>query len=229
MVVEAARVGFPNRLLRADGRRACDRTFRRGGQLAGHVVGDALITGAGEDVAIVSEPGGAALSREDGGLTLALRATVAPRESKTIWVRLPYEWPSARNAELSTFAGDALLEKAAAQWDAIWARGAQLHYPEQALNDFYQASIAYVLILTEYDANGDLWILDGPDVYRQYWGRGEYFQARAMEVAGYLDSARESVEHAWHIINDDGEWDGPPVSGWPAWDNIGGNAGAAWD
>ena len=55
-------------------------------------------------------------------------------------------------------------------------------------------------------------------MYRQYWGRGEYFQARAMEVAGYLAPARESVEHAFHTINDDGEWDGPPVSGWPAWD-----------
>jgi len=197
--------------------------------LPGHVVGDALIAGSGEDVAIVSDRGGATLSREDNGLTLALRATLAPKESKSIWVRLPYEWPSARNAELSTANGDDLLKKAVAQWDGIWARGAQVHYPQQVLNDFYQASIAYVLILTEYDANGDLWALDGPAVYRQYWGRGEYFQARAMEVAGYLEPARESVEHAWHIINDDGEWDGPPVSGWPAWDNIGGNAGAAWD
>ena len=197
--------------------------------LPGHLVGDALITGSGEDVAIVSDRGGATLSREDNGLTLALHATVAPNHSTAIWVRLPYEWPSARNAELSSLSGNALLQKATAQWDAIWARGAQVHYPEQALNDFYQASIAYVLILTEYDANGDLWVLDGPDVYRQYWGRGEYFQARALEVAGYLDTARESVEHPWHIINDDGEWDGPPVSGWPAWDNIGGNAGASWD
>jgi hypothetical protein len=97
------------------------------------------------------------------------------------------------------------------------------------LNDFYYSSIAYVLILTEYDAAGDLWALDGPAVYRQYWGRGEYFQARAMEVAGFLDPARQSVEHAFHIINDDGEWDGPPTSGWPAWDNAGGNAGAVWD
>jgi len=197
--------------------------------LPGHVVNDALIAGSGEDVALVSDRGGATISREDNGLTLALRATLAPKESKTIWVRLPYEWASAKNAELSSSSGDELLKKAVAQWDAIWTRGAQVHYPQQLLNDFYQASIAYVLILTEYDANGDLWVLDGPAVYRQYWGRGEYFQARAMEVAGYLEPARESVEHAWHIINDDGEWDGPPVSGWPAWDNIGGNAGAAWD
>ena len=135
----------------------------------------------------------------------------------------------SRKAELSHLSGEALLAKAVAQWDGIWARGARVHYPQQVLNDFFDSSIAYVLILTEYDAKGDLWTLDGPDVYRQYWGRGEYFQARAMEVAGYLSPARESVEHAFHIMNDDGEWDGPPTSGWPAWDNIGGNAGAVWD
>jgi hypothetical protein len=197
--------------------------------LPGHVVGDVLMTGAGEDVALVSDTGGGAIIPEDGGLTLALRATLAPKQSRTIWLRLPYEWSAARNSEVLTLSGAALLEEATAQWDAIWARGARVHYPEQVLNDFFDASIAYVLILTEYDAKGDLWTLDGPDVYRQYWGRGEYFQARALEVAGYLSPARESVEHALHIMNDDGEWDGPPVSGWPAWDNIGGNAGAVWD
>ena len=85
-----------------------------------------------------------------------------------MWVRLPYEWAAKRNPELSTLSGDALLARAVAQWDGIWARGARVHYPEQALNDFFDASIAYVLILTEYDKQGDLWALDGPDVYRQY-------------------------------------------------------------
>ncbi|MDP9051197.1 MAG: hypothetical protein M3O31_10845, partial [Acidobacteriota bacterium] len=197
--------------------------------LPGHAQGSWLTTHAGEDVAMVSDAGGAATLAEDGGLTLAVRATLGPKESRTVWLRLPYEWSAARNSELSQLSGEQLLAKAVAQWDGIWARGARVHYPEQELNDFFDASIAYVLILTEYDARGDLWALDGPDVYRQYWGRGEYFQARAMEVAGYLSPARESVEHAFHIINDDGEWDGPPTSGWPAWDNIGGNAGAVWD
>jgi len=197
--------------------------------LPGRANGSALITGAGEDVALVSDAGGATVTPEDGGLTLALRATVGAHESRTIWLKLPYEWSAKRNPEMSSLAGEALLAKAVAQWDGIWIRGARVHYPQQALNDFYDSSIAYVLILTEYDAKGDLWALDGPDVYRQYWGRGEYFQARALEVAGLLSPARESVEHAFHIMNDDGEWDGPPTSGWPAWDNIGGNAGAAWD
>ena len=197
--------------------------------LPGHVEHNALITGAGEDVALVFDADGATGTAEDRGLTLALRATLNPHASRTIWVKLPYEWAAKRNADLSQLGGAALLAKAVAQWDCIWARGARVHYPQQVLNDFFDASIAYVLILTEYDAKGDLWALDGPDVYRQYWGRGEYFQARAMEVAGYLGPARESVEHAFHTIIDDGEWDGPPVSGWPAWDNIGGNAGAVWD
>ena len=196
----------------------------RGRNLPGHVVGDVLMTGSGEDVAVVQDAGGAAVTAEDGGLTLALRATLAAKGSTTMWVRLPYEWSAARNGELSKLSGEALLARAVAQWDGIWARGARVRYPEQALNDFYDASIAYVLMLTEYDAKGDLWALDGPDVYRQYWGRGEYFQARAMEVAGHLRSARESAEHAFRTMKDDGEWDGPPVSGWPAWDNIGGNA-----
>ena len=201
----------------------------RNRNLPGHVEASALIMGGGEDVAMVTDAGGAAVTGEDNGLTLAVRATLAPKEKKTVWVRLPYEWSAKRNSELSTLGGDALLAKAIAQWDGIWAKGAQVHYPEQVLNDFFDSSIAYVLILTEYDAKGDLWALDGPDVYRQYWGRGEYFQARAMEVAGDLRPARESVEHAFHIMIDDGEWDGPPTSGWPAWDNIGGNAGAVWD
>ena len=197
--------------------------------LPGHVDGSALITKAGEDVALVSDAGGAAVTAEEDGLLLALRSKVGTHQSKTIWLKLPYEWSAKRNPEISSLSGEALLTKAVAQWDGIWARGARVRYPQQVLNDFYDSSIAYVLILTEYDAKGDLWALDGPDVYRQYWGRGEYFQARALEVAGLLSPARESVEHAFHIMNDDGEWDGPPTSGWPAWDNIGGNAGAVWD
>lgn len=188
-----------------------------------------IATETGEDVVLIDRADDFTAAVEDAHLTLALGVYLKPRESETVWLRLPYEFPRSRNAELSTLSGDALLARATAQWDGIWARGARIHYPSRQLNDFFDSSLAYVLILTEYDARGDLWVLDGPAVYRQYWGRGELFQARAMEVAGHLDPARQSIEHAFHIQNDDGEWDGPPVSGWPAWDNMGGNAGAAWD
>jgi len=197
--------------------------------LPGHVVGSMLENGAGEDVALVTETAGATVAAEDNRLTLALHINLAPNSTKTITIELPYEWPIARNNDLSRESADALLAKAVAQWDGLWARGTEIDFPQKALTDFYYSSIAYVLILTEFDARGDLWALDGPAVYRQYWGRGEYFQARAMEVAGFLVPARESVEHAFHFINDDGEWDFPPVSGWPAWDNSGGNAAAVWD
>lgn len=197
--------------------------------LPGHVAGASLVTRGGEDVALVAEAAGAAVTAEDNGLTLALRLRIPAHAVKTLWLELPYEWQTKRNEELSHKNGDALLNEAVAQWDDLWERGTKVEFPQRELSDFYYSSTAYVLILTEYDAHGDLWALDGPAVYRQYWGRGEYFQARAMEVAGYLQPARESVEHAFHIINDDGEWDGPPASGWPAWDNAGGNAGAVWD
>ena len=197
--------------------------------LPGHVAGNMLENGAGEDVALVTDTAGASVNAEDNGLTLALRLSIPPHSEKTLWIELPYEWPIARNTELSHESGDVLLAKAVAQWDGLWAHGTKIDFPQKELTDFYYSSIAYVLILTEYDVHGDLWALDGPAVYRQYWGRGEYFQARAMEVAGFMQPARESVEHAFREINDDGEWDFPPTSGWPAWDNSGGNAAAVWD
>jgi hypothetical protein len=197
--------------------------------LPGHVVGQMLENGAGEDVALVAETAGAAVTSEDNGLTLVLRLSIPVQSQKNIWIELPYEWPVARNGELARENGEALLAKAVAQWDDLWAHATKVDFPQKALTDFYYSSIAYVLILTEFDARGDLWALDGPAVYRQYWGRGEYFQARAMEVAGFLEPARLSVEHSSHVINDDGEWDFPPTSGWPAWDNSGGNAAAVWD
>ena len=217
---------------RNEGDEDADAVLRFSGKernLPGHVSGQALVTGSGEDVALVKDAGDAGLSKEDSGLTLALRERVPAHGEKTLWIELPYEWSAARNGELSQDSGDALLARAVAQWDGLWTQGTKVEFPQKDLNDFYYSSIAYVLILTEYDARGDLWALDGPAVYRQYWGRGEYFQARAMEVAGFLEPARESVEHAFHIMTDDGEWDGPPASGWPAWDNAGGNAAAVWD
>jgi hypothetical protein len=197
--------------------------------LSGHAHENSLISSAGEDVVLVDPAPGFTSSTEDSGLTLAYRATLAPHQAKTLWLRLPYEWSAMRNTEVTALPGENLLQKAIIQWDALWSRGTRVHYPDPQLNDFFDSSLAYVLILTEYDAQGDLWALDGPAVYRQFWGRGEYFQARAMEVAGQLFPARQSVEHSFHIQNDDGEWDGPPTSGYPAWDNTGGEAGAVWD
>ena len=197
--------------------------------LPGHVEGSALITHGGEDIAFLTGGEGVAASAEDDGLTLAAQFSIPAHGKCILWLRLPYEWPKAKNSQLTALTGDQLLEKATAQWDSLWARGTQIHLPQTELDDFYKSSIAYVLILTEFDNHGDLWTLDGPAVYRQYWGRGEYFQARALEVAGFLNPARESIEHAFHIQSDDGEWDGPPASGWPAWDNTGGNVAAAWD
>ena len=225
--MDLVRLRFHNK-----GAAAADAVLKLSGRerdLPGHATGQTLVTKSGENVALVMGGTGTAFSNEDDGLTLALRVSVPAHGEKTLWIELPYEWLAKRNGELSQDSGEALLTKAVAQWNDLWARGTKVEFSQQELNNFYSSSIAYVLILTEFDAQGDLWMLDGPAVYRQYWGRGEYFQARALEAAGYLEPARKSVEHGFHIMNDDGEWDGPPTSGWPALDNAGGNAAAAWD
>ncbi len=124
-----------------------------------------------------------------------------------------------------------LLGAARQGWEALWKQGTQIDLPrrEKELADFYQASVAYILLLTERDEKGELWTLDGPALYREFWGRGEYFQGRSIELAGYLSIGQDTVKHTFSLQKDDGEWDAPVTSGWPAWDNIGGNAGSVWD
>jgi hypothetical protein len=190
--------------------------------LPAHVSGRALLTHDGNIVVSV-EGESLTFSSKENGLVLLCRWTIQPHSTQALWLKRPYESASLLPS------GTELLERAKQLWQRIWSEGLRIELPQKELNDFFYSSIAYVLILSEYDANHDLWLLDGPGGYRQFWGRGEYFQARALDLTGHLDLARQSVEHAFHIQMDDGEWDGPPISGWPSWDNIGGNAGAAWD
>jgi hypothetical protein len=165
------------------------------------------------------------------GFELVSGRSLGARSAQSFLVRLPYDYPAAKEQELPTTSGPDLLAEARGSWDDFWAKGMRLELPTRLseLEDFYWSSLAYTLILTERDVNGELWTLDGPAVYREFWGRGEYFQGRAIEAAGYLDIGKETVRHTLSLQKDDGEWDWPVTSGWPAWDNIGGNAASVWD
>jgi hypothetical protein len=189
--------------------------------LPGHPRSNTLVT---RDGFLIAETDGAQCSAIANGLALSCRWSVPANSSATLWLKSPYDATAAPQDS-----GEVLLQRAQEVWRSIWAKGPQVRLPNRELEDFYYSSVAYVLILTEYDAVGDFWILDGPGAYRQFWGRGEYFQARALNLLGLADLARKSVDHALQIQMADGQWDGPPVSGWPSWDNIGGNAGAVWD
>jgi len=196
--------------------------------LPGHARQNTLVTRDGYEIVLV-QPAAATCVPKTNGLTLACRWAVPANGIQTLWLKVPYDLPVANESVIDGDSGETLLARAQDSWQAIWAKGPRIHLPQKALEDFFYSSFAYVLILTEYDAAGDLWILDGPGGYRQFWGRGEYFQARALDLLGRSDLAAESLEHAFHIQMDDGEWDGPPISGWPSWDNIGGNAAGAWE
>ncbi|MDR3792985.1 MAG: hypothetical protein P4L03_06355 [Terracidiphilus sp.] len=210
--------------LRLDGRQR---------NLPARAEGAYLATGDGILLASVEPRAGADLQpAEAHGFTLVERRTVPAHGSITFWILLPHDnFPAARASELASLDPAALFTAAKNDWLALWSRGAQLDLParEKEFADFYQASVAYILMLTERDENGELWTLDGPAFYREFWGRGEYFQGRSIEFAGYLDIAKETAQHTFSLQKSDGEWDGPVTSGWPAWDNIGGNAGTVWD
>ncbi|MGA7339981.1 MAG: hypothetical protein WBE72_18250 [Terracidiphilus sp.] len=194
--------------------------------------GSRLATRDGNILAVVEPASGVAQqSTADGGLTLVEQRTVPAQGSATFWIKLPYELADSEEQTVPAADGPALLADARQAWQTLWSQGAQIELParERELSDFYQASVAYILMLTERDENGELWTLDGPAEYREFWGRGEYFQARSIEFAGYLPIALDTVEHTFGLQKDDGEWDWPVTSGWPAWDNIGGNAATVWD
>ena len=200
--------------------------------LPAFVSGSQLVTRDGNLLAAV-EPslGVSSQSVADDGLTLVQQRMIPSDGSITFWIKLPYEQPDSEKQTLPAADALTLLADARNAWQKLWDEGTQIELParEKELSDFYQASVAYILMLTERDENGELWTLDGPALYREFWGRGEYFQGRSIEFAGYLDIGKETVKHTFSLQKDDGEWDWPVTSGWPAWDNIGGNAASVWD
>jgi hypothetical protein len=197
--------------------------FAAGNQLTTH---DGYLMAAVEPQSGVSQQ-----FNENNDLTLVQQRVVPPNSSVTFWIKLPYDFSVANKSSLSPEDAPALLAKASQEWEKFWSSGTEIRLPdrEKELSDFYQASVAYIVMLTERDEKGELWTLDGPGEYREFWGRGEYFQARSIEFAGYLPIALETVKHTFGLQKEDGEWDWPVTSGWPAWDNIGGNAASVWD
>jgi hypothetical protein len=209
--------------LRLDGKLRNLPAFANGAQLA---------TRDGRLLAVVEPFGGVEeQSTEAHGLTLVQQRQVPAHGSAVFWIKLPYELSVTEASTLRAADSQTLLAGARQAWETLWKQGTQIDLPlrEKELSDFYQASVAYILLLTERDEKGELWTLDGPALYREFWGRGEYFQGRSIEFAGYLSIGQDTVKHTFGLQKDDGEWDGPVTSGWPAWDNIGGNAGSVWD
>jgi hypothetical protein len=200
--------------------------------LPAFATGSELATRDGKLLAVVRAlDGGERQSTETGDLTLVQRRQVPAHGTVAFWIELPYDLPVTEDKSLTTADSHILLTGARNAWETLWGKGAQIDLPqgEKELLDFYQASVAYILMLTERDEKGELWTLDGPAVYREFWGRGEYFQARSIEFAGYLSIALDTAKHTFSLQKDDGEWDWPVTSGWPAWDNIGGNSATVWD
>ena len=196
--------------------------------LPAFAAGPTLATRDGYLVVLAQAQSGT-FSAMEQNLLLDYKADIPPHSNLTLWLKRPYSLLARDKALIAILSDPDLLQHAVDSREKFWAAGTQIELPEREIQDFYDSSLAYVVILTERGPEGDLWTLDGPGVYRQYWGRGEYFQARALEVSGHMEIAKATAEHAFSLEYDDGEWDRPAISGWPAWDSIGGEGGTVWD
>ena len=120
--------------------------------------GSQLATRDGKLLALVEPSSGVARQSAEGdGLVVAQQREVPAHGSITFWIKLPYELPQAEENSLTHADGPALLSKARQDWETLWSQGTQIQLPsgEKELSDFYQASVASILMLTERDEKGE--------------------------------------------------------------------------
>lgn len=190
--------------------------------------GRTLATHNGMLVALAEATDGK-LEEKTDGLELVYNTTVPAKSSRVLWVKRPYNLPVEKEPVLTSISGEQLLEQTERLWQTLWDRAAKIELPEKEIEDFYYSSLAYLFILTEYDAQGDLWALDGPTAYRDFWPRNEYYPAMAMDMAGYPGTAVETIEHLIKVQKDDGRWDMPLLTSPMAWDSVGYAVATIWD
>jgi hypothetical protein len=164
-----------------------------------------------------------------GGLVLIYRVQVPGHTSEVLWLKRPYNFRERDQASISGIPGQQLLAHSQQAWTAFWNRGMEIQLPEKEIEDFFYSSIAYLFIDTEYGLHNGLWILDGPTIYRQYWGRSEYFGGIAMDDLGYFKLSEASIDHALRLQRSDGAWYMPLISNQTAWDAVGDYMATVWD
>ena len=166
---------------------------------------------------------------ETSGLVLVCRVLVPPKSSRVLWLKHPHDLAESEKGRVAGLPGPQLLGQAERFWREYWGKGVRIELPETEVVDFFYSSLAYLHILTEYDARGDLWALDGPTVYRHFWPRNEYYPAMALDMGGYPAVAQQTIEHLLHVQKDDGRWDMPILTSPMAWDSVGYGAATVWE
>ena len=163
------------------------------------------------------------------GLVLRCRVALPPHSSRLVWLKRPHDMLVNQPSALPGISGPSLLKQAEQAWQDFWDAGLKVDLPEKEVTDFLYSSLAYLFILCEYDAQGDLWTLDGPGLYRHFWPRSELYMALGMDMYGHSDLAAQTIQHLLRVQKDDGRWDMPLLNAPFSWDGLGDAAGTVWN
>jgi len=179
------------RFASAEGRQEVKLTPRSGG----------FVTEEG-DVWLWSESG-EEVQVSPAGARLEARADVAAGETKSITFKVPFAPLSAEEWRLDRSGDYATARRRTVEfWEGLLARGTRLHLPEAKAEQTYKASLIYNFIGRDRAV-----VKAGEGFYDGLFLRDGAYQVYSLEVAGFLDEARESLESFLTAQKENGQFE----------------------
>ncbi len=145
------------------------------------------------------------------------RIPLAPGESRTLIIKMPYA-PVAPDDPLVTAlrsaSWDDYFNRTVAFWDGVYAHGMSIDLQERKVTDTWRASLMYDLIAR--DKKGEDYVQTVNEFqYHAFWLRDASYIARAYEVAGHPEYARQVLDFfaGWqqpdgNFVSQGGQFDG---------------------
>jgi hypothetical protein len=138
----------------------------------------------------------------EGGESSILRweATLAGKESRTIYFKAPYVelFDAAELSRLKEIEFDEEAEKVLGYWRERIAQGMRIELPDAALNSFYRANLWHNVITTDRDPKTGLYNQGVATVRYRVFGNETVMIARSMDMRGEHKEAERFLEPLLH-------------------------------
>lgn len=136
------------------------------------------------------------LSGDSSATTMAAQWQLAPGESRTVELRVPFVTldTAVEREQIAALDFDRVLAVESGRWRKIIAQAATFEVPDPLLTDFYKASLAHVLITGDRDPlSGWSTLSAGTLLYGLYLNEASH-QIRSLEMRGLHDAARNYLD-----------------------------------